>query len=356
MFVRSEKNPILKPAAEISWRSRKVYNPTVIFEDGAYPHNQNGVGVYHLFFRAVGQDRRSRIGHARSNDGENFSIDVRPALEPGTLVDAAGVEDPRIVKIDERYHLTYTAYDNHTARLALAVSDDLESWEKIGPILSDWDVYSAGGFSVASDSVMGDEAADWNWSKGGAIFPEVINGEYLMIFGDRDLWLARSTDGLKWQAQETPWLVTRSDDFFDCLHVETGPPPIKTPQGWLVIYHGIDRQAVYRLGYLLLDLKDPTKVIRRSTRPIFEPRETYELNGLIDISAGSEAERRQKIRKSGEGLDKIAKITDNDIMTSRVVFCCGAVLSENVLKIYYGAGDAYVCTASVKLADLLAAV
>ncbi len=346
MFVRSEKNPIIVPDKKIVWLSKKAYNPTVLFEDG----------VYHLFFRAVGTDGASRIGRARSTDGENFQITPQPVLEPSTADDSSGVEDPRISKIDERYFLAYTAYDGHTARQALAVSSDLDIWEKVGPIFPGWDIFSAGGFEVTTDAVMGDEESDRNWSKGGALFPEVVNGEYLMIFGDRELWLARSADGRHWRADGTSWLKERADGYFDCLHIEMGPPPIRTLHGWLVIYHGIDRQAVYRLGWLLLDLNDPTKILKRSREPIFEPSVPYELSGLIDISAGRvDNMSRHRVGIAGQTLDKFAKIADNNIIQPRVVFCCGACLAGDTLRIYYGAGDTCICTATAKLAELLAA-
>lgn len=346
MFVRSSRNPILKPDKNISWRSLKVYNPTVLFEDG----------VYHLFFRACGSDRKSRIGRAESKDGENFQINDNPVLEPGSAVDAAGVEDPRIVKIDEQYYLSYSTYDGNTARQALAISDDLKIWEKIGPVLPNWDIYSAGGFAVADDAVMGDEEADKNWSKSGALFPEIINGEYLMIFGDRDLWLARSEDGRRWKAKETSWVTERTGDYFDNLHLEMGPPPIKTDYGWLVIYHGIDHSVSYRLGYLLLDLHDPKKILKRSEQPIFEPQADYELSGLIDISAARvDNMSRRRVRIASRTLDKMAKIADNNYVAPRVIFCCGAVLIDDVLRIYYGAGDSVICTATAPLKDILGA-
>lgn len=344
MFVRSSHNPILKPDNDISWRSLKVYNPTVLFEDG----------VYHLFFRASGRDGRSRIGHARSRDGENFQISAVPVLEPGSAVDTAGVEDPRIAKVDEQYFLSYTAYDGHTARQALAISADLKIWEKIGSILPDWDIYSAGGFAVADDAVMGDEESDRNWSKGGALFPEIINGEHLMIFGDRDLWLAHSVDGRRWEADETSWITERTGDFFDNLHLEMGPAPIKTRYGWLVIYHGIDQSVTYRLGYLLLDLKDPRNILKRSERPIFEPQADYELSGLLDISAGRvDNMSRHRVRIAGRTLDKSAKIADNSYVVPRVIFCCGAVVVDDILRIYYGAGDSVVCTATAPLKKIM---
>lgn len=113
---------------------------------------------------------------------------------------------------------------------------------------------------------------------------------------------------------------------FDSEHVEMGPSPIKTNVGWLVLYHGIDDKMVYRLGYLLLDLNDPTKILFRSNESIFEPSTPYELEGIIDI-------------------------TNDD--KPKVIFCCGAVLINNILRIYYGAGDSVVCTASTDINNLL---
>lgn len=320
MFVRSSHNPILKPDKNISWRSLKVYNPAVLFENNKY----------HLFYRAAfnrAMDQKwcSNIGYGYSSDGVKFILEKLPRIKRGGSLETRGVEDPRLTKIGKEYLLTYTAYDGNYAKLALARSLDLKKWRKFGPILPEWNLFKSGGFSVNWDESRAKDNP--RWCKAGGIFSEKFNDKYLMLFGDSNIWFAESNNLKIWQTDTKPFIKRRSG-FFDNAHIEMGPPPIKTKYGWLVLYHGVDDKIVYRLGYLLLDLKNPRRIIKRSKLPIFEPRAPYELTGLIDIA---------KSRKP------------------KVIFCNGAVLIGNLLKIYYGAADSVICTASAKLEDILRA-
>lgn len=315
MFIRSKYNPILIPDPKTNWRSKKIYNPTILFEKN----------IYHLFWRAVGDDGISRIGYARSKNAENFDLPSGPIFEPSLEKESKGVEDPRITVINKRYFLTYTGYDGFSARLFLSISDDLINWQKYGRMIYYWDLIKAKGFVVPWDRAQQNEIAKKEWHKAGGIFPEKIDNKFYMLFGDRNIWLATSDDGIEWQAIFNPFIKPRKD-YFDSVHVEMGPAPIKTDKGWLVLYHGIDIKMTYRLGYLILDLKNPNKIIYRSDNPIFEPQADYELTGTIDIT------------------------NDNG---PKVIFCNGAVLVENCLRIYYGAGDSTVCTATAPLDKIL---
>ena len=315
LFTRSQLNPILKPDKNISWRSLKVYNPSVLFEDDQY----------HLFYRAVDIAGRSSIGYSRSKNGVTFRPEKQPRISRRGKYESIGVEDPRLTKVGKEYLLTYTAYDGEYAKLSLARSSNLKKWRKIGPILSKWDLFKSGGFSVNWDEARVKDNP--RWCKAGGIFSEKFDDKYSMLFGDSNMWFANSKNLLNWQTDEKPF-IKRRPGFFDSVHVEMGPPPIKTKDGWLVLYHGINNEIVYRLGYLLLDLKNPRKIIKRSKRPIFVPQKKYELKGLVDIGK----KRNPKI-----------------------IFCNGAVLIGNEIKIYYGAADSVICTASAKLKDILRA-
>jgi predicted GH43/DUF377 family glycosyl hydrolase len=209
--------------------------------------------------------------------------------------------------------------------LHLATSLDLKIWKEHGQMINDWDQLKAEGFVVPWDMAQQNPVSHHAWCKAGGIFSETINGKYIMLFGDRNIWLAFSDNGLDWQAEMIPFIKPRKD-FFDSIHVEMGPAPIKTNKGWLVIYHGIDENIIYRLGFLLLDINDPKKILYRSEQPIFEPSADYELSGVID-------------------LDKTIK--------PKVVFCCGATVVDGLLRIYYGAGDTYICTANSPLEEIL---
>lgn len=319
IFKRSQLNPILKSDINNPLESKKVYNPGVIFDKGEY----------FMYYRAVGDDGLSRIRLAISKDGEHFIKQDETILQASLKIDRKGVEDPRIQKIGKKYYMTYTAYDGKCARLCLAVSKDLYGFKKQGKIFSDWNSDIAGSFDIDWDRALHVKVKDKHkeWCKAGGMFSEKIAGKYWMLFGDKNLWLAYSRFGKKWRVNYTPFIGPR-DGYFDSMHVEMGPPPIETDEGWLILYHGIDEKAVYRLGYLLLDLDNPMNIIKRSDKFIFEPYEDYELEGDVDICR------------------------DKNFIP-KVIFCEGAVLKRNKIKIYYGAGDSSICTAEAKLTDVL---
>ncbi|MCK5211160.1 hypothetical protein KAJ89_00510 [Candidatus Parcubacteria bacterium] len=342
IFTRSNKNPILKPTKN-KWENFKLYNPGVVY------HNKK----YHLFYRAVGKtiNWQSVIGYAVSSDGVNFKRQKTPLLVPSNKFEKRGLEDPRITKIDNTFYMAYAAYDGITPRLSIATSKNLRSWKKHGSALKNFRFEKAGGVFISwKKGKPYIKPQTREWSKSGAIFPGKINNTYWMLFGEYRIWMATSKDGIKWKACQKPFLAPRRSNFFDNTYVEAGPPPIKTNKGWLVIYHGIDKNMFYRLGCLLLDLKNPNKIIFRSKNHIFGPKKKYELSGAVDIMPG--------------GLNKLQTIKEQDLKNylkqmektgnmPRVTFCCGAVLKNNKLHIYYGAGDSVICTATAKLGDIL---
>jgi beta-1,2-mannobiose phosphorylase / 1,2-beta-oligomannan phosphorylase len=170
-----------------------------------------------------------------------------------------------------------------------------------------------------------------------------------MLFGDSHIWLASSQDGLVWKPIYEPFLSPRKRSFDSC-HLEMGPPPIKTEKGWLVIYHGIDSKMKYRLGYLILDPRDPSLIIYRSNDPIFEAEELYELNGIEDILPGG---LQMIARLDKFGLENLIRNAGQKGNNPDIIFCCGATVSEGVLRIYYGAADTVIGTATAKLDSLL---
>ncbi len=337
MFHRSAKNPILKPDKKHNWESHKVYNCAAIYEDGKY----------HLFYRAIGKDWVSRLGYAWSKDGKNFVRSQKPVLVPESKWEKQGVEDPRISNIGDTFYLTYTAFDSITARLNFAVSKNLKSWRKQGKMLPNWNWQKAGGFLVRWDEIRTKTGKDW--SKAGAIFPQKIQGKYWLLFGDSNIWLVNSKDGLRWQPILKPFLKPRKEKF-DSAHLEMGPPPIKTEKGWLVLYHGIDKTITYRLGFLLLDLENPRKILYRSEKPILEPQALYELGGLIDILPGG---LKAMSKMSKRKLSEFVKKYQTTKRQPTVIFCCGAILKDNQLRIYYGAGDSFICTATANVKEIL---
>ena len=129
-----------------------------------------------------------------------------------------------------------------------------------------------------------------------------------------------------------------------------GPPPIKTKKGWLVLYHGINDSHWYKIGFLLLDLKNPRKIIYRSEKPIFGPEKDYEMSGIVDVLPGG-LETMQKMSKK-ELKNFLAK-NDTKGTMPKVTFCCGAIVVNDILRIYYGASDSVICTAIANINDLL---
>ena len=181
-----------------------------------------------------------------------------------------GVEDPRLVKFDDTYYLTYTGYNTKDAQLCLATSRDLIHWERKGVILPAY-------------------KGNWNtgWTKSGAIVPEKIDGKYWMYFlgttpdKNDQMGLAYSTDLIHWtEATKTPVLPRRPGQF-DSRVVEPGPSPILTPDGIVLVYNGADDKLVYRTAVAIFDRKDPRKVLYRSEQPIFAPEKEWETVGQV---------------------------------------------------------------------------
>jgi len=256
----NDTRPILAPDGS-GFEGRGVFNPAVV-RDG---HR------FVMLYRA--QDARgvSTIGFATSQDGIGFVRDPKPALTPDAPYEqGGGVEDPRLVKIQNRWYLTYTAYDGKNAQLALAVSSDLRTWVRHGVI-------------------MPANRGRWNihWTKSGAILDTRVAGRYWMYYmadaagGSDQTGIAWSTDMTTWtEALDGP-VLPRRPGRFDARVVEPGPPPILTDDGILLIYNGADDQLAYRTGWALFDKKDPTKLIARSDSPVFEPQAAWERQGQV---------------------------------------------------------------------------
>jgi predicted GH43/DUF377 family glycosyl hydrolase len=343
MFTRSKLNPILKPNPDNAWEAEKLYNPGMIYDNG----------VYHMYYRAVGkgEDWKSSIGYATSTDGENFIRHNDPMLVGQEASESRGLEDPRITKINNTYYMAYAAYDGVTPRLCIATSKDLKNWKKEGSAFPNWNFTEAGGvYTKFKDGNPITKKITGEWSKSGGIIPEKINGKYQMLFGEHRIWFADSEDGLKWEGEKKPFLEPRSGDYFDNTFVEMGPPPILTVPGWLVLYHGINDRHVYQIGVLILDKSNPKKILYRSNEPIFKPEKDYEMSGIVDVLPGG-LKAMQKM--SEEELKNFLIQAESHNLMPHVTFCCGATVVDGILRIYYGASDTYICTATAHLEDIL---
>ncbi len=246
----------------------------------------------------------SHMRIARSTDGIHFDIDDEPAFQPATALEAFGVEDPRITLIDGTYWINYTAVSPHGISTGLASTRDFRTFTRHGII-----------FSPPNRDVT--------------IFPELIGGRYAALhrpmpegLGEPAIWLAWSPDLLDW-GHHVPVASARKGTWDD-LKVGGGAVPFRVTtgaqQGWLAIYHGVTRSPLtYSLGALLLDAKDPGRVIARSKDPILAPDEPYEREGFF----------------------------------AKVVFSCGVIPEGDSVRVYYGAADGVTAVADLDLDDIL---
>ena len=327
MLKRSSHNPILSAQPNLSWCSKKVYNCAVYKEGDSYL----------MLFRAIGDDWISRLGLAKSTDGITFNVVSSPVMEPIEPWEAKGCEDPRMVKIDGNYYVTYTAFDGITARAALVSSSDLHTWGKRQLLFPGWKQPQR-------------ELQQTDWSKAAAIYPTKIGDTYHLLFGDDHIWAATSSNLVDWESIPEPVLSAR-EGYFDAAYIEMGPPPMLTSRGWLVLYHGIDSLNNYRtyaLGAALFASDNPSELLWRCSSPILTPTEPYETVGMIDIIEG--------------GFDRLKSLELSDLQKleaerklPRAVFCCGALLENDVVRLYYSGGDTVICTATIDLESILRA-
>ncbi len=319
---RYTHNPILKPDTARKWESGAVFNcgATLSEDDRVY-----------LLYRAVsaGYTRKldeggydnyvSCIGCAVSQDGINFVRFEQPVIQPTEEWERYGCEDPRItmLEMDGRplYLITYTAlsapaFSGRGDRVALASTEDFRTFHKHGVIIPDLN------------------------DKDAVIFPELIQGKIAMlhrvapniqIVYFENLEQLLNPDEEFWsecRASLEESTVMRPKYEWEAKKIGAGPPPIRTDAGWLLIYHGVDANHVYRAGVALLDLEEPSKVIARSPYPILEPEEEYERVGDVP----------------------------------NVVFPEGAIVRDETLYVYYGGADRVMAVATCRMADMMAFV
>ena len=200
-----------------------------------------------------------------------FTRDAAPVLSPDADYErGGGVEDPRLVQVEGLYYLTYTAYNGKDAQLALATSPHLRRWQRKGVILPAY-------------------KGRWNvhWDESRRDPPAGCRREVLDVLHGRRARQTRSnghrvsTDLVTWhEALDYP-VLPRREGRFDSRVVEPGPPPVLTDEGILLLYNAADDNLVYRTGWALFDRRDPTRLLARSERPLFEPMEPWEKTGQV---------------------------------------------------------------------------
>jgi beta-1,2-mannobiose phosphorylase / 1,2-beta-oligomannan phosphorylase len=306
---RLDNNPILKPLTRNSWESKAVFNPAVIFADGDL----------HFIYRAVGDRDISVFGYAKSKNG--LKMDFRSKLpiyvsgEPISFTypyasgpSFGGCEDPRLTKIDDKFYMTYTAFNGwqppKVALTSIAVDDFLKQrWNWQYPVII---------------SPPGEMHKNW------VIFPEKVKGKYAIMHSLSPEILIDYLDDLDFKdgvSISSHYNCKHRKNCWDKQMRGVGSPPLKTKDGWLIFYHAVDSDDPnkYKVGAMLLDLEDPTKIICRSPQPILEPDANYENEGF----------------KAG------------------IVYVCGAAILGGELIIYYGGADTVICGAKTNLNKFL---
>jgi predicted GH43/DUF377 family glycosyl hydrolase len=288
-FNKYASNPILVPNPANNFESTYLYNPTaIVLNDTIF-----------LLYRAQNASKTSSIGLAWSTDGYNFTRLNRPiisATEPWEAI--GGCEDPRIVRINNTFHLTYTAFNNVSAQLCTATSTDLLTWTKSPPLFPGWTDVAYSDIDIPTPRV--------NHSKSGAIVSEPTpDGLYHMYWGDSFFYHATSPDLKNWTTLPAEEYFARPINPWENRLIEPGPAPIKTRDGrWLLIYNGMTTGRIgypkdqYSVGQMLIDpsgsfrpnlnvsdemyqpaLKDGP--IARLEQPILVPEEEGEVNGQV---------------------------------------------------------------------------
>jgi len=288
---------VIAPRRDVDWENIGTFNPGAIAHDG----------FIHLLYRAVDGRGISRLGYARTVDGRMIeSRSSEPVMVSSGDWEEFGCEDPRITRLDGTFYVTYTSYSRRGPRLALASTSDFVSFEKYGLVGPDRD------------------------DKDCVIFPERIDGRVAILHRlGSNVQIAYFDSIESFTKSQTFWseYLTHVDDYeilrsrfpWEEKKVGIGSPPVRTERGWLLIYHGVSLDRVYRAGALLLDLDDPKKVIARTSTPILEPEAEFEKQGFVP----------------------------------NVVFPDGAVVKDGELLTYYGGADRVCCVASAPLDEFL---
>lgn len=300
LFSRYPKNPILTAK---DW----PYQAHTVFNAGACYSGDETI----LLVRVEDRRGHSHLSVARSTDGiSDWRIDREPSFGPEPFAfpeEQWGVEDPRLTFVEDRneWVIAYTAYSPSGPMVSLACTQDFQTFHRIGPVMPPED-------------------------KDAAVFPRRFDGRYAMIHrpvtagpGGAHIWLSFSPDLTHWGDHHV-LLNARQGSWWDANKIGLSPPPLETPEGWLLLYHGVRTTAggcIYRLGLALLDLEKPWRVLHRSDEWVFAPEMPYEQHG--DVSS--------------------------------VVFPCGWILDEatGMVRMYYGGADSCIALATAKLSDLL---
>jgi len=243
----------------------------------------------------------SHLRIARSKNGVDFIVEDEPFIFPNNRYEAFGAEDPRITFIDGTYYINYTAVSDKGITTALAKTNDFQSVERLGII-----------FTTENRDVT--------------IFPEKINGNYFALqrpvpkqIGRGEMWTATSPNFIHWGEHK---FLMGVEEGWQSLKIGGGAVPFKTEKGWIEIYRGADRDHRYTLGAVLLDSEDPNKILAKTAEPILSPEAKYEIEGFF----------------------------------GNVVFTCGVLFEDDIVKIYYGGADNVMALAEIHIEEIYRAL
>ena len=331
-LVRYTGNPILSPHPDHPWEDLAVFNPAAWYDRER--------GEVLLLYRAAEShaDYKCYFGLATSRDGYHFQrVSDQPVLSPsGEGFDGATIQDPRIIRMGEWYYVTYACrhypfgqfwipevkqryvtpdcpaefphYLRTNATLTgLAMTRDFRNWIRAGWI---------------TDPLLDDRDA--------ILFPEKIGGKYALIhrplewvgpqYGSDQAcaWISFADDLMGFPSAPSRLLIKNKYPW-EVYKLGVNTPPIRTPYGWFTIYHAVGGDKYYRLGALLLDLEDPSRVLHRTPDWLLAPETDYEMEGYY----------------------------------RGVCFPCGTVVMDDTLLVYYGGGDKYCAVATCSFDALL---
>ncbi len=295
---------------------RHPHNPLLTVSDWPYPCNSvfNAGATkfeddYLLLVRVEDHCGFSHLTVARSHDGiTDWKIDTKPTMPPEPEEhpeEIWGIEDPRITRIEgsDFWAIAYTAFSRGGPLVSLATTRNFKTFERLGPVMPPDD-------------------------KDAALFPVRFDGRWAMLhrpvgtgWMGAHIWISFSPDLRHWGDHKIV-LKAREGGWWDANKIGLSPPPLETPEGWLILYHGVKHTpsgCIYRLGLALLDRENPAKVLRRGDQWVFSPKVPYERDGDVDD----------------------------------VVFPCGWILEGDMIRIYYGGADSCIALATASLKDVM---
>ncbi len=335
-MVTVKKEGIILRKTRHKFENEGVLNPAV-YQEG---------NKVHMFYRAVRTGNHSTIGYCLF-DGPLKVVKrlKKPLLAPVHHFERQSIEDPRIVKIEDTFYLTYTAYNFEYTCGALATTKDLKKFTKHGYITPKLTYKKFTDLALKSPSINPKyfrfyefyktpakiDIKVFVWDKDVVFFPKKINGKLvflhrirpeIQIVSVKNLKEINNTFWIKYVKHFVKHIYLESKYNHESSYIGAGCPPIETKDGWLVIYHGVNdgpKGYIYHACAALFDCKNIRKEIGRLKKPLFSPDRRWEKNGVM----------------------------------RDVVFPTGTALFDDRLYVYYGAADEYIAAASMNLSELL---